>query len=459
MEAQESKKPKYSSICFVIVSFMIAHCIAYIPIYDGLSPAGIATLFILVFASILWVSSAIPPFAVSVLVIGLEVAILGKPGGVFATTGTDWEMFVRPWGSPVIWLFIGGLVMASSAQKTKLDAKIISLVLPILGSNQKMVLLGLMGITFLFSMFMSNTATTAMMIGIAIPLVNSLNRRSRYSKAILLGIAVAANIGGMATIIGTPPNAIASGLLQKNSPVNFLQWMYVGFPVACSLLIIFWLYLSFRYKTNEVISFASIPTPETIKENDWQRWTVMVIFTITISLWISSSFHRIPATAIALIPITAFTTTGIIDKNDIRSLPWDILLLLAGGLSLGVAVSETGLAAWLVGKISLGSFSVLGFTFIMGLFISLLSNFMSNTAAANIILPIAISLSAGFENKFVIPIALAASAAMCLPISTPPNAIAYSTEKLKSKDFLETGILAMILAPLMSSFWANFIFS
>ena len=349
--------------------------------------------------------------------------------------------------------------MASSAQKTKLDAKIISLVLPILGSNQKMVLLGLMGITFLFSMFMSNTATTAMMIGIAIPLVNSLNRRSRYSKAILLGIAVAANIGGMATIIGTPPNAIASGLLQKNSPVNFLQWMYVGFPVACSLLIIFWLYLSFRYKTNEVISFASIPTPETIKENDWQRWTVMVIFTITISLWISSSFHRIPATAIALIPITAFTTTGIIDKNDIRSLPWDILLLLAGGLSLGVAVSETGLAAWLVGKISLGSFSVLGFTFIMGLFISLLSNFMSNTAAANIILPIAISLSAGFENKFVIPIALAASAAMCLPISTPPNAIAYSTEKLKSKDFLETGILAMILAPLMSSFWANFIFS
>ena len=458
MDKPEAVKPKYRAISIVVLSLAFSYLFTCLPNYDGLSRAGLATLFILIFASILWVTSAIPPFAVSVLVIGLEVAILGRPGGVFAKTSRDWEIFISPWGSPVIWLFIGGLVMASAAQKSKLDAKIINLIMPLLGRNQKIVLFGLMAITFIFSMFMSNTATTAMMVSVSIPLIDSLNSDSRFRKAILLGIAIAANIGGMATVIGTPPNAIASGLLENHRPVNFLEWMYAGVPIAILMLIIFWLYLSYRFKTKEDIIYKDNIVPETVKQNDWQRWTVMFVFIVTIGLWISSSIHNIPATAIALIPITVFTTTGIIGKTDIRNIPWDVLLLLTGGLSLGVAVSETGLADWLVSRIPVQHFSILGLTLIMGLFISILSNFMSNTAAANIILPIAISLSAGFESQLIIPIAMSASAAMCLPISTPPNAIAYATEKLSSKDFLETGILALLLVPIISTFWVDLIF-
>lgn len=458
MNLTEVKKVRYRPLILSVLGLILSYSITYLPSYIGLSDAGIATLFILLLASFLWMTNAIPPFAVSVLVIGLEVAILGKPNGVFAKTSNDWEIFIRPWGSPVIWLFIGGLVMASSAQKTKLDAKLINHILPFFGKSSKGVLLGLMSTTFFFSMFMSNTATTAMMVSISLPLINSLKDQKVYGKAVLLGIAISANIGGMATIIGTPPNAISAGLLESTRPINFLEWMYAGFPIALILLFFFWIYLSMRYKTNEKISVDNIRMAELHKVNDWQRWIVMFVFIITIGLWVSSSIHKIPATAIALIPITVFTVTGIIDKSDIRCLPWDILLLLAGGLSLGVAVSETGLASWIISRISLDSYSLFTLTLLMGLLISILSNFMSNTAAANIILPIVISISIGHEAHLVIPVALSASAAMCLPISTPPNAIAFSTEKLNSKDFLETGLIAMLTVPLASTLWVKFIF-
>lgn len=155
------------------------------------------TFFILLSAAGLWISEAIPAFSVALLVIAMEIYILGKPGGPFAESAKDWELFVQPWASPLIWLFFSGFVMASAASKTRLDRWLARHVLGWFGGRPSHVLLGLMMITFTFSMFMSNTATAAMMMAVLAPIVGSMDNRDPFGKAILLGVPFAANIGGM----------------------------------------------------------------------------------------------------------------------------------------------------------------------------------------------------------------------------------------------------------------------
>lgn len=440
----------------IFICLIIALSISLVPEYSGLSEAGKWTFFIMLFGAGLWISEAIPAFATALVIIALEIAILGNPGGVLAAGAKDWEMFVRPWSSPIIWLFFGGFILAAAASKTRLDRWIARHVLGWFGTKPVQVLTGLMMITFLFSMFMSNTATTVMMLAVLTPVIAKLDKTDPFSKAMLLGVPFAANLGGMGTIIGSPPNAIAVGSLSGVFSVNFAEWMMIGLPPAVILGIIAWIYLIRKYPAQTHAIDLSDLMDSSYKSAQlplWKKLLVMVVFLLTIALWLTSPVHGIPTPVISFIPITLFASVRVIGVDDLRKLPWEVLILLTGGLSLGVAVMQTGLAEWMVSGISLGNNGIIILIFLFAYTATIISNLMSNTAATNILVPIGLTAAIGFEPHIVIAIALGASSAMCMPISTPPNALAYSSGELEMKDFLQGGVLIGLLSPIFSVTW------
>lgn len=415
-------------------------------------------MFILILAAGLWVSEAIPAFAVGILVIGLQVAILGRPGGVFATDPSQWKIFIEPWGSSLIWLFFGGFVLARGIQNSGLDRGISLAVLKRFGTRTSNVLLGAMVVTFAFSMFASNTATAAMMIAVLAPLVASRDD-DPYRKALVLGVSISANLGGMGTLIGTPPNAIAAGHLAEVQPIGFAHWMLLGLPPASVLLIIAWLYLVRAYPPRvPTVDLACLSGPSRRSRLPlWQQLIVIVGSLATVGAWLSEPFHGISPTVVALVPVTLFTVSGVLHSNDIRALEWDVLLLLAGGLSLGVGVKETGLAAWLVDKLPLDASPMFATALLAAITLGL-SNVMSNTATANIVIPMAMALAPeGQSGAMVVPIALAASIAMCLPVSTPPNAIAFASNHVETRDFSRSGLLLGGLGLILATTWVMLI--
>lgn len=436
-------------------SVAAAAALAFLPSYVGLSDAGRWAMFIAVLAAFLWVTEAIPTFAVALLVIGLEIAILGRPGGPFAKDPDDWKVFIEPWGSPLIWLFFGGFVLARGIRNSHLDRWLALRVLQRFGSAPRQALMGTMLVTFLFSMFASNTATAAMMCAVLAPLIAT-RKGDPFAKALLLGVAFSANIGGMATMIGTPPNAIAAGLLAEVDPIGFARWLLLGLPPAILLLCVAGALLLRKYpSTMGPMDYGALSG--TIEEEElpmWRRLVVILAGSLTVGLWLTEPLHGISPPVVAFIPVTVFSVSGVINSEDIRSLEWDVLLLLAGGLSLGVAVSSTGLASYIVDALSMQGTSPLVIALMLATVTAALSNFMSNTAAANITVPIGLALAVGAEAQVVVPIALAASAAMCLPISTPPNAIASSSGELVSKDFVGIGLMLGVLAIALSVSWS-----
>lgn len=427
--------------------------------YSGLSQAGIATLGILIFAALMWITEAIPAFAVALLVIGLEVAFLGKPGGFYAEAGDTkaWQTFVQPWASSIMWLFLGGFVLAHACSKTGLDRWLAGL---LIGTNEKkpaVLLLGIMGVTFVFSMFMSNTATATMMLAVLAPVVGGLREGSKLGKTLCLAVPVAANIGGMGTIIGTPPNAIAAG--QLGDQINFLKWMYLALPPALLIAAIAYGFLLFTLRGTHVekIKLEDRRGEELTGRNLRHRLIVMLVFTVTVVLWMTSSFHNTPSAVVSFLPIVLLAVTGVISSRDMRELPWDVLILLAGGLSLGVGINVTGLAEWFASLIP-QTWTGLPLVIAFAALAVVLSNLMSNTATANIMMPIGIAL-VGQENAtvFALPVALACSSAMCLPISTPPNAVAFASGRVQTRDFMGVGLLLAVAGPAIAILWTKLV--
>ncbi|MEM6798761.1 MAG: SLC13 family permease [Planctomycetota bacterium] len=445
------------TLASTVACVLIALLVSQTPAFPGLEPAARRTLGILVFCALMWVTEAIPAFATSLTAIGLLIALLGKPGGVYAEGPKDWEVFIAPWGSPLIWLFFGGFCLAAGAGRTGLDRWLALRTLGVFGSAPAMILLGVMLVTAVLSMFVSNTATATLMLAVLAPLLGSRGEGDRMPKGLLLGIAFAANIGGMGTIIGTPPNAIAAGVLDnEGTPVDFARWMLLAVPPAAALLAMAWGFLTASYlgrtafKPLEDFSLGGEPPPSI---PPLRQAIVVATFSTTVLLWMTSPLTGLPTTVVSFVPICVLTATGILSADDMRRLPWDILLLIAGGLSLGVAVDKTGLADWVVAQLPTDGVTpwlvVLGF----GYLTMVLSNLMSNTATANIVLPLATATLATTDARLAIPIALSASLAMCLPISTPPNAIVYGSRQLSSTDLLVGGLLIGILGPAVVTAW------
>ncbi|MCM4161155.1 DASS family sodium-coupled anion symporter [Antarcticibacterium flavum] len=412
-------------------------------------------LFLLFLSIGLWITEAIPPFAVGILIIGFLVFTMGREDTM------DVKQYVQTWSDGVIWLFLGGFFLASGMKKTGLDTRLLLIAAPRFGSMAKYIVLGLMMVTAVLSMVMSNTATTAMMIATVAPLLNQPSGR-QLSKILYLGIPAAAAIGGMGTIIGSAPNAIAVGALEAvGIQVSFIEWMLVGIPVALLLTLLFWLVLIKKYGIgNETLSLnflkrtalEAIPTEEIIQKN-----VVLVILTLTVFLWLTSQWTGIPVAVVSGVPIVGLTMLGIIDADEVRTLPWDTLMLVAGGLSLGLAIQEQGLIVYFIDQMSTIEINFYVLLVLFSFISVVLSNFMSNTAATTILIPIAISFSAasGAVNPVVLPIAigLCASCALLLPVSTPPNAIVYSTGRVEQSEFRLGGVFVGLLGPVLIILW------
>jgi sodium-dependent dicarboxylate transporter 2/3/5 len=306
--------------------------------------------------------------------------------------------------------------------------------------------------TMIASMLMSNTATTAMVIAIVTPLLASLGKKSSFSKALLVGIPLAATVGGVGTIIGSPPNIIAVGALEKAGiTIDFLQWMVYGIPLALLLTCggCFALIKVFA-RENQPLSlhFLKKPGNEPAAAGiGGKRKVVMVVVVTTLLLWLTSSLHHLSVSAVAAIPIVFLPMTGILDGVDMRSLPWDTLFLVAGGLSLSLSLQETGLLDHYAERIVTMNLSPMPLFFIFGFVTMFLSNIMSNTATCTVLIPLGMAILPQHKMEISLIVGFAASTALFLPVTTPPNAIAYSVGILDQKDFRIGGILIGLLGP------------
>lgn len=439
-------KLKWKPILKLLAVIACAIASGYLPL-EGMTEASRICMMIFVGAAGLWITEAVPPFATGIMVIVLSVYLLGQAGGPLGLESSgilsSYQIFLNPMASPVIVLFFGGFVLAIAASKHGLDIRLAKAFIKPFGTHPNMVLLGVILTTATFSMFMSNTATTAMMIAILGPLFSHFKGRDPFKKALVLSVPFAANIGGMGTIIGTPPNAVAASVLEKlGHEITFIKWMLIGVPIVVVLIFILWFVLLKVFKPNK--DRFEILFPENL-EITWDLVMVVITFFVTVFLWLMQPIFKIPSAVVALLPIFVFTMFGIIDREDLKKIEWHVLILIAGGLALGVAMKYSGLADVFVGYFSKIPFSS-GFMLVaFVLFALALSNFMSHTAAANLLIPIIVSMS--FINPLMgaLSVALACSLAMSLPISTPPNAIAFATQEITTSELAKYGTLISII--------------
>jgi solute carrier family 13 (sodium-dependent dicarboxylate transporter), member 2/3/5 len=395
----------------------------------------------------LWITENVPPFAVGIFII--IMLIFGFGTDYLFSESAPVDIYVGTWTSNVIWLLLGGFFLAEGMKEAELDRYLFRFTIRRFGDRPERLLMGLMFVTAAGSMVMSNTATTAMMISSIIPLIHVLGARSNFSKALLTGIPAAATIGGIGTIIGSTPNAIAVGALQEQGlNITFIDWMLVGTPTAFFLVYIFYRYLCRKLSIREaVIDLSQIPRSEK-KVDTFKRKTVVFTLVATITLWITEPLHGIPVAATSAVPILLLTITQVIDSEQVRALPWDTLMLVAGGLALGIALVDVGLADIIMEKINNLPLAVITVAFLFSMIGVLLSNVMSNTAAASILIPLSITLPAPFGVAVPVIVAISCSSALLLPVSTPSNAISYATGLIEQKEFRRGGFFFMIAGPI-----------
>lgn len=404
----------------------------------GLAIAARHTLAVFTLAIILWVSEAIPLYITSFVIAALLAVFVPQH-----LDGVSYKAFLAPFFSPVILLFLGGFVLAKGLERYNLDSVLASAILRRVGKRPAAILAGFMLVTAILSMWMSNTAATALMIAVALPLVRSMDADDPMKIGFLIGIPFAANLGGMATPIGTPPNAIAiAALRDAGVQINFLEWMGLALPAAVILLALTWILIMvmFRPKTAE-LTFSI----QKVKKLGWREWAVLATLLLTVLGWLSGRLHKIPDAIVALAPAIIFFSLGLLGRKDFRSLGWDVLILMGGGLSLGKAVSASGLDVWMVFSLGMEGLPAVALFIGFILLTVVLTNFISNTSSAALIVPLAMGFAAG-SNNLVVGVALAASASMLLPVSTPPNAIAFGSGLLKVKHMLRTGLIVAVIA-------------
>lgn len=434
---------------------LLALALGYVLREPGFTDSQTYVLFLLFFAVGLWVTEAIPPFAVGLFVIAFLVFALGNPH--FNSAPQDIAKYVNTFSSRVIWLMLGGFFLAEAMRKTRLDADLFRFALRIAGTRPRQVLLALMTTGMFASMLMSNTACTAMLIASVMPLLVKLGKGKPLTRAMLIGIPLASSVGGMGTLIGTPPNLIAAGVLESAGiEVSFVQWLGYGLPLAVVLTASGWLLLVVLFlKDNEPLSFDSMQAraDEPGGEVGKQRLITLIVTVVTILMWVTSGWHNISVSAVSAIPIVVLTMTRVIEGGDVRSLGWDTLLLVAGGLSLGIALQETGLLKHYAGLIAGLSMPQFALIVVLAYATLLFSNVVSHTAASTVLVPLGLALVPGAQLEIALVIALASSTALLLPVSTPPNAVAYATGLLDQKDLLIGGVAMGLLGPVLIIAW------
>lgn len=452
-QAQEPHNHRKAIFLFGI-SLIVALGLTYFLSEAIFTDSQVYVLFLLFFALGLWLTEAIPAFAVSLFIMAFLVFALGN--GYINKDPQAIDKYVTTFSSSVIWLMLGGFFLASAMSKTKLDAALFKLTLKLSGTKPRGLLVGLMVTTMFASMLMSNTATTAMVVAAIAPLLSNMDKKSGLGKALLLGVAIAATIGGMGTIIGTPANAIAVGALEHEGiSIGFIGWLKFGAPLALVLTFLACIVLMYIFiKDNTPLSLDFLNKEEESAANlHVQQKIVLAVILVTISLWLTTSLHGLTVSSICAVPLVFLTLLGVLNGKDIQALPWDTLLLVAGGLSLGLALEQTNLLTHYSQKLIDMEISTMLLIFCVGFITMIVSNIMSNTAASTVMIPLAMTILVSYKMEAALIVAFASSSAMFLPVSTPPNAIAFSTGLLDQRDFRIGGILIGLLGPGLAILW------
>ncbi len=435
--------------------------------FPGLSVEGHRIFGIFLAAVVLWITEAVPLHATATIIILLEIllvsdkSILATPEGF---TPPSYRIFFGTLAAPVLMLFLGGFFLAHGAAKFDLDRNLARVLLRPFGTSSRMILLGLIGITALFSMFMSNTATTATMMAVVLPIISQLPPGDRMRAGLALAIPIAANVGGMGTPIGTPPNAIAIGALaQSGMSIGFLQWMLMVIPFVLVILFVVWLLLGrFFGFAGKTIILRIDSTFNTTR----QAKIFYLVFAGTILLWLTEGLHGMNSSIVGFVPVVVLLSTRVFSSKDLQSIQWHVLWLVAGGIALGVGVGKTGLDAWLLGLIQWDQMSPTVILATLSVVALGLSTVISNSATTNLIVPLAMTLSMS-DGITISPIvaavfvAIGSSLAMALPISTPPNAVAMSTGAVRTKDMAVLGALVgaiglIVFIPCAQFLWTTF---
>ncbi|MBP9855230.1 MAG: DASS family sodium-coupled anion symporter [Candidatus Omnitrophica bacterium] len=423
---------------------------AYILMPPDVSEAARRMAFIFVLCAFLWATELIPLYATSLLAILLETFLLCRPGGVLNMDERGYEIFLLPLGSSTIVLFFGGFILARAMSKYKNDIWIAEKLVKVFGRRPFNILLGFMAVTALLSMWMTITATAAMLIPLVHHLVKQIKETEKLRVGLMLSIPLAATIGALGTPVATPPNAIAIAILAEHHIyLSFMSWMIIALPLVFVLI-----------GVTSIGLFALYPS----KEREWhfqfeiaEKGTlaskiVLCIGLMMIILWVSSGWHKIPAAMIAILGAGIFATTGLLNKDDFRNIDWDILILMWGGLALGEGLKISGLSQWVV---SWPIFQQQGFllVIIFSILAAVFSAFMSNTATANLILPLAMAIPGQNSLLLVLAITFSCTLALGPPISTPALAMVYSTNIVKNKDILTVGFIFSIITITIATLW------
>ena len=429
---------------------------------DGLTVVQQRIIAIFVFATLSWLTECIPAWATSLAIMTIMcVTVSENSFNVFKGDGIGELLkskdIMASFADPIIMLFLAGFILAIAASKSGLDTLLAKNMIRPFGKKSENVLLGFLFITGIFSMFISNTATAALMLTFLAPVFASLPANGKGRIALTMSIPLAANLGGIGTPIGTPPNMIAMKFLNDpdglNLGISFGQWMLIMGPLVIILLLICWrvilYFFPFSKKTIELEIKGEI-------HRGWRMYVVIATFIITILLWIiPKEVTGINTNTVSMIPMGIFAITGVINAKDLQQIDWSVIWMVAGGFALGLGMNGSGLADVAIESIPFGSWSPIVILIVSGLICYFLSNFISNTATAALLMPILAVVCRAMGNKLdviggtstvLIGVAIAASTAMCLPISTPPNAIAYSTCLIEQKDMLKAGLTCGLIS-------------
>ena len=422
----------------------------------GLSETAWRTVGMAAMMAVWWSTEAIPIPATSLLP-ALLIPLLGIDSLAKATA---------PYANPTIFLFLGGFLLGLAMQRWNLHKRIALATLLAVGNQPSRQIAGFMIATAFISMWVSNTATSIMMLPIGLSVIGLLTEGSareqseRFATALLLGIAYAASVGGIATLIGTPPNALLAAFLRENHDVHigFGQWMLLGVPVMAGMLLFTWWWLTrggFRLSGGDSRSMLQ-QEMAALGPMSRQEKLVALIFTLAALAWIFQPLLAEPLpglndTSIAigaalllfLIPANVKERTFLLDWQTANKLPWGVLLLFGGGLSLAGVIGASGLAEWIAQ--SLGGLDMLPLILMIGLValvITFLTEITSNTATAAAFLPLlgALAVAQGLPPQMLaIPAAIAASCAFMMPVATPPNAIVFGTGEMRIQSMIKAG--------------------
>lgn len=452
------------------------------PWFSGMSANAWLITGLTCWMALWWITEPVPiPVTALLPIVIVPLVALDTIGNVTA-----------PYAHPLIFLFLGGFMLSIAMERWNLHKRIALLTMLLVGTKPSQQIAGIMLVTAFLSMWMSNTATAVMMLPIGLSVIAMQQEQGinndNFAKAVLLSIAYAASIGGIATLIGTPPNALLAAYLERSYQIqlSFSDWMLFGVPLAISLLLVCWLWLTqfhFRlYKMPSVDSRALYRQKLSalgVMHN--AEKLVLMVFSLAAFFWVfrgplsSISGIKLDDTLIAvfaacllfILPVSLKTGQRILNWEDCQKLPWGVLLLFGGGLTLAAQIDNSGLSGYIATQIGqLGSINLILLIVLVTTVIIFLTEITSNTATAAAFLPllgpVAVSLDTS-AAMLVIPAAVAASCAFMMPVATPPNAIVFASGKLKIIDMVKAGLVlnlaGIALITLAVLFLARYIFN